>query len=341
MLRSVGHTVINYSQDGPQDKVEASLEQLETLIVPFIRNEVLVGPLSGKKVVLLCHSRGGILARAYIGANQSDAVEWIEQVITLCSPHQGTLAPLAKKKLADAALGLLLGPILSLAHVDALLLSAVNKVTGWFSESEGANQLLPNNQVFDTLADPGDVPQIPFATFGGTSVRFMRLYYWLYEPSSFAPNFWDFPDVRFDYELYPVQLPIISPMFDQLPDAVVDDEQDNNEGDGLVADARARLPGAPHTSFPINHAEALWDEELFRRIAAMLGTPLVGDEVFECAQGFIGNTRTMQFHDPSRENTNCQLSEILAPTSFKSEEEALELGYDGCYWCLREFHTPG
>ena len=339
MLRSVGHTVVNYSQDGPQAEVEVPLEQFETSIVPFIRDEVLVGPLSGKKVTLLCHSRGGILARAYVANNTAAAIEWIDRVITLASPHEGTLAPLAKQKLANVAAALLVGPILSLAGVDDLLLWAVDKVTGWLSESAGANQLLPTNALFDTLADPADVLDISFMTFGGTSVRFTRLYYWLYEASSFIPNFGDFPDIRFDYELFAVELPGISPMLDQLPDQVVDDEQDNGEGDGLVADARASLPGAPHQSLPFNHAEALWDEDLFQRVATVLGTPLTGGEVFDCTRGFIGNTRTHQFHDPSRENTNCQLPEILNPTAFKTSDEAIALDYDGCYWCLPEFHT--
>ena len=340
MLRSVGHTVVNFSQDGPQAEVEVPLEQFETSIVPFIRNELLIGPLAGKKVTLLCHSRGGILARAYIANNTTDAIQWIDRVITLCSPHQGTLAPLAKQRLADVAASLLVGPILSLGGVDDLLVWAVDKVTGWLSESAGADQLLPNNPLFNALADPADVPDILFMTFGGTSVRYTRLYYWLYEASSFVPNFGDFPDIRFDYELYAVELPIISPMLDQLPDAVVDDEQDNGEGDGLVADERASLPGAPHVSRPVNHAEALWDEPLFQEVAVILGAPLTGGETFECARGFIGNTRTHQFHDPTRENTNCQLAEILHPTAFKTTEEAMALGYDGCYWCLSQLHTP-
>jgi hypothetical protein len=91
---------------------------------------------------------------------------------------------------------------------------------------------------------------------------------------------------------------------------------------------------------PVNHAEALWDEALFQQVAAILGTPLTGGEVVECTSGFIGNTRTHQFHDPTRENTNCQLAEILYPTAFKTTDEAIALGYDGCYWCLRELHTP-
>jgi hypothetical protein len=124
-----------------------------------------------------------------------------------------------------------------------------------------------------------------------------------------------------------------------LPDPVVDDEQDEGEGDGLVADDRARLPDAPHRSLPINHAEALWDEGLFAEVAALLGTPLNGDETVECVRGFVGNRRSREVHDPSRRRRNCQLDEIVEPWPFKRAEEAFDAGYDGCAYCMPEHHT--
>jgi len=332
VLTSLGHTVINYSQDGPQRPVEVPLEQLEERIVPFIRSKVLVGPLAGKRVVVLCHSRGGILVRAYIHRQPQEASEWIGQVITLCSPHQGTLAPRAKQRLVDAATALGLFPF-------PPLVSAVSRVTGWLDETPGANQLLPDDPIFSELAVPADVPDIEFATFGGTSVRYTRVYSWHFTPDSYIPNFGDFPDIRFDWTMFPVQLPVVSPALECLPDVVVDDEQDEGEGDGLVAADLARLPGAPHESLPINHAEALWDEELFRRVADLLGTPLTGGEQVECVRGFIGNQRSLELHDPSRKRRNCQLDEIVEPWPFKRVEEALDAGYDGCAYCLPEHHT--
>jgi hypothetical protein len=343
MLQSVGHTVINYSQDGPQDKVEVPLDQFRTEIVPFVKDQVLVGPLAGKKVTLLCHSRGGILARAYIDSDPAGALDWIDRVITLCTPHQGTLAPLAKQELAEAAAALLVGsadPLLAITGVDDLLVAAVVAITDWLEESDGANQLLPTDPLFSALVDPADVPGISFHTFGGTSVEYTRLYYWLYTPGSFVPDFsFNFPFVSYDHEQFAVELPIISPMLGQLPDNVVDDEQDNGKGDGLVADSKASLPGAIHVSVPVNHAEALWDEDLFRRVASILGTPLTGGEAFECAAGYIGNTNTREFHDPSNRHSNCQLDEILSLTAFKTTDEAIASGYDGCHYCLGDLDT--
>ena len=340
MLRAKGHTVINYSQDGNQALVEIPLVQFEQEIVPTIRDEVLTGSLAGKKVTLVCHSRGGILARRYVHDHPTVAPTWIKHIVTLCTPNQGTLAPLAKEKLTQQALAGLVGPIADAIGVDDLLVNTIDRLTDWLSETEGAEQLLPDNALFERLANPADAPDIEFTTFAGNSVRYSRLYYWLYTLSSFIPNFSDFPDIRFDYEQFPTELPLISPLLDQIPDGLVDDEQDDNEGDGAVSDLRARLPGAPHTTVPVNHAEALWDETLFGLVADLLGTPLTGNENFECSRGFIGNSNTLQVHDPMNENTNCQLDEIDSIVPFKRIEDALTNGYDGCFYCLSEHHTP-
>lgn len=284
VLKALGHTVINYSQDGPQDTVAVPLAQFERRIVPFVRNEVLTGRLAGKRVVLLCHSRGGILARAYLHHHPDEGSEWISRLITLCSPHQGTLAPHARQRLVDAAAVIgsaVLGP-------GPLLVAFISRVAGWLDESDGAVQLLPSDPIFGELASPADVPDIDVRTFAGTSVRYTRVYNWQYTPGSYVPNWSDFPDIRFDWTQVPIEVPFASPMLDALPDVVVDDEQDNGEGDGLVADVRARLPGAPHESFPVNHAEALWDEELFARVARLLGTPLSGAGSVECGRPQVG-----------------------------------------------------
>lgn len=246
VLRGLGHTVINFNQDRPAERLEVALTHFEERIAPYVRDEVLTGALAGKRVTLLCHSRGGILARAYL-RRHPEASAWIGRVITLCSPHQGSLAANAKQRLIDAAS--------TLALPSAWIIPAITRITGWVAEGPGARQLLPDDPIFATLALPAELPEIEFATFGGTSVRFSRVYGWFYTLGSYVPG--GFPDVRFDWEQFPVEMPLASPLLDALPDLVVDDEQEDGRGDGLVTDRSARLPGAPHRSLPINHAEAL------------------------------------------------------------------------------------
>lgn len=287
VLKALGHTVVNYSQDGRQSTVDVPLAQFEQRIVPFLRAQVLTDRLAGKRVVVLCHSRGGILIRAYLHRHPDEGSAWIGRVITLCSPHQGTRAPRAKQRLADAAA--VIGGGIGLGATP-LLLDLVARVTGFLGESAGANQLVPGSPVFDDLATPADVADVDVRTIAGTSVRYGRIYAFFYTPDSYLPNWSDFPDIRFDWTKFPVELPLASPLLDALPDALVDEEQDGGKGDGLVADSKARMAGAPHESFRVNHAQALWDEQLFARVAGLLGTPLSGAGRVDCGREQRGLT---------------------------------------------------
>jgi len=163
-------------------------------------------------------------------------------------------------------------------------------MTDLLGESSGADQLVPGNRVFADLAAPADIPDVDVRTISGTSVRYGRIYAFLYTPDSYLPNWSDFPDIRFDWTKVPVEVPVASPLLDALPDALVDEEQDNGKGDGLVADSKARMAGAPHESFRVNHAEALWDERLFARVADLLGTPLSGAGRVDCGREQRGLT---------------------------------------------------
>ena len=111
VLLALGHTIIHYSQDRPDHRIEHAITQFETHIVPFIRDEVLTGPLASKRVTIIGHSRGGILARHYL-SRHPEGEEWIQRVITLCSPHGATNAPLVGRRIR-AELELLLLPLLT------------------------------------------------------------------------------------------------------------------------------------------------------------------------------------------------------------------------------------
>jgi hypothetical protein len=52
---------------------------------------------------------------------------------------------------------------------------------------------------------------------------------------------------------------------------------------------------------------------------------------------YLGNTSTTEIHDLDNENTNCQIDEILRAGNekpFSSRQEAYNLGYDNCYYCI-------
>lgn len=284
VLLSKGHTVINYAQDGNQDVVETPLSQLEKLIVPFIRDEVLVDQLAGKRIVVLCHSRGGILARSYLKNHKDVAPEWISKIITLCSPHHGTRAPETKQRLADEATVILaVGGFFFAAG----LLLAFNQLLDIFDVSDGATQLLPSNKIFETLTNPSEVPNIEFFTFGGTSPAYSNIYTYRYTLKSLLPRVkLSKPWPHYKWTAKPTKLPV-SPLLNGIPDFLVHDEQKDGRGDGLVTDVSASLlPDAPHQSFPINHVEALYDETLFSAVLALLA-PNFSIDVAEGVPNFL------------------------------------------------------
>ena len=344
ILLALGHTIIYYSQDHPDRRIddeEGALPQFEDQIVPFIRNEVLTGGLAGKRVVIIGHSRGGILTRLYLARHPDTASAWIRRVITLCSPHGATNAPIAKRMLRDEVLRLFGLPAWLLNAVLALLapLPLIGPLD--VDPTPAQAQLLPGDPLFDQLSQPGDTPDIEFHTFGGTSVTLSRVYSWNWTWESFFPH-WDLPNPLplYDWTKFPTEVWSASPLLDQIPDDAVPAEVREGQGDIAVTIESARLPGVPHQSLPLNHGEALFDETLFAQVADILRTPLGNIAAEECTSGWIGNLRTRELHDPSRERPNCQLDEIVHRWPFSSPDEAFAAGYDGCAYCMPEHHHP-
>lgn len=58
---------------------------------------------------------------------------------------------------------------------------------------------------------------------------------------------------------------------------------------------------------------------------------------------YIGNAdpHHMEVHDLDNEKSLCQINEIKKVATFTpdSVHTAISQGYNGCYWCLREYHT--
>jgi pimeloyl-ACP methyl ester carboxylesterase len=355
ILLALGHTIISYSQDGPDDRIEVALGQLEDLIVPFIRDDVLTGELAGKRVVVIGHSRGGILTRLYLSRHLDEASEWISRVITLCSPHGATNAPHAARRLRDVIEQRLLGGIPVLARILVPPLARLPLIGADVEPTDAQAQLVPGDPLFDELSQPDDTPEIRFDTFGGSSVRLSRVYIWSWDPTSYIPR-WDIPSLddpipnpvpHFDWTRVAAEIPVISPILESIdplldlhPDNEIFEEQRAGRGDICVTLDSAQLQGVAHRSLPIHHGQAFFDEPLFAEVADLLGTPLGEIVTEECTSGYIGNTRTLELHDPSREHPNCQLDEIVFRWPFSLPEEALGSGYDGCAYCMPEEHHP-
>ena len=364
-LLSVGHTVIAYSQAGPQDRLDVAVKEFEDTVVPLVRQDILTGNLAGKKVTVLAHSRGGLLIRKYLSdvdTNESGA--WIKTVITLHSPHTGSrmaeiddLAWLAGPILGDTFLGPITGTLLGLA-------------AGYFVGKQftpALEQMDPDDPLFDEL-DSEHSPNraIAFYTLGGTSVTGFRIYVWWWTASSFWPTgkWWKPWTWRWHWEKAPTEVPLISPLLDAVPNVPGFDEIAEGEGDILVANERSKLGFAIHASNPLNHVEALWDPNLFSEVLSAIhrhgvlssqridtpasggrtSTPLVGTAGSSAAAGgyrYYGNRRSREFHDLRNPTRNCQTGEIVKGIQFGPDlaSTAISQGYDGCYYCIAQYHT--
>ena len=174
------------------------------------------------EVQIVCHSRGGLIAR--LAMDRLD----ISGLVTICAPHSGSglarwaeaLSPTASallNRISDPANGRLLKGIEGMLE---------------FIASPGAIELLPGSELMRSLPPlPKGLPKdLRAFSIGGTDPSVFRTQ-WLSVPERVARIF---------------------------PDGVIPDELVAGKGDGLVTASSARLEGAiEHRDFPEHHLYVL------------------------------------------------------------------------------------
>ena len=239
VLLRAGFSTLSYRQIAPLGILEPNVAQLL---------DVAAGPLRGHRLrrlplVLLAHSRGGLLARSFI-ARAADrpelagVVDRIEQVITLHSPHQGSgLAGLTVRMDATARRLQLLVRALGLRPSALASLCAL-------AASPAVAELAPGSPLLRSL-DRGSPPAgVAWHTFGGISADLAGI-----------------ARLRGMGELLGAvnRLARLSPALR------------DGEGDLVVADACARLPYASsHTVNRLTHLESLSSAALHDQVVDLL-----------------------------------------------------------------------
>lgn len=232
---------------------------------PILQLAAVVDALSRafprNRLVLLAHSRGGLLARAYLKRFPNEAA-LVRIVITLHSPHTGSSLASIANSVRDAieALRSVFGDI---------IISAL----GWLldiADSDAYREIAVGSPFIADL-ETGETPLkgVDYFTFGGVSVRLSRIRSWVYTLDSALPK-WRWPP--YDHARVETEVPGASPIADSLPNLI--EELTEGLGDLLTADSRTRLPFATHQTNPINHAEALWDPILQEQVLRILGVDL-------------------------------------------------------------------
>ena len=258
-LQSAGYRTASYSQIDQSGLLARPVQELGK-VMSYLRSAY-----PGTRVVLMGHSRGGLLIRKFLKQNAGNRslVGAVAGVISLHSPHQGT----------------------SLANV-------VVAINTWLEENEAQNgtsasvfaglrsqvnspafQEMAVNSLFLNDLQTGEtaLPGVVYKTFGGTSVKLARLLNWVYSAISSVPQ-WHWPP--FHHIIYESESWVFSPLISCMSPVTIGgftiQEVSQGFGDVLTADERTRLPFATHRTNPINHAEALWDPGLQQQVLGVL-----------------------------------------------------------------------
>jgi pimeloyl-ACP methyl ester carboxylesterase len=261
-LNNLGFRTFNYAQLDPNDHIARPVRELSAVVRAILAT-------CRKRIIFLCHSRGGLVFRMFLQANRGDValLQRIGGAVTLHSPHQGS-------QVADFA-GALHNWImfeLVMGNTLALLLLPVD----YEATRPSVAELSPTSQVLTTLANQETVQlpvPIPIHTFGGTNPRLTKLRTSAFLPISQMAEF-HWPPFHW------VTIENNVGMLDETPAAGICPEE-RAGGDVLVTDARSHLPGeVSHHSNPLNHAAALWAESLASQVTPILRSLVVSNAVW-------------------------------------------------------------
>jgi pimeloyl-ACP methyl ester carboxylesterase len=281
-----GFPVFTYSQVGdlmmPLGKgpVAEFKEFMETLQ----RDVLSDAAYQSRQVVILGHSRGGLIGRAFLGdpevkAGPAGRFPRVQGLITLSSPHQGSHMALMDDKII-AFLEKIQKVVPKLPNdVGNQVIDTLKKKIDQYVGAHG-DEIEPDGPLFRTLEAQEPIGQgVRCISVAGTSPRLLRIYLWTFTAGSMIPKKTPDGKLAFHWRAKPVEARGASPIPDGLPLKLLGIDLDEimpGRGDGLTADSRCRFPPSfdveEHLSFPLSHAEELWDPKLQAAIVQRLGT---------------------------------------------------------------------
>jgi pimeloyl-ACP methyl ester carboxylesterase len=231
-LKGKGYPVVAWSQRSPSQTVLVSVDELKNVIS-------LAKASSGKGVILIGHSRGGLVARKYLEEKEGDVIG----LITISTPHHGS--NMARWASYIAPLASIINPLLPDKNRGTVA-KAVKRMLD-FLGSEGVREVLPDSDFIQSLkaGKPGGLYCL---SAGGT------------EPELFRWGRLSFPDM----------------LLRVLPDKAVFDEIKKGGGDGLVSAESSVCPYSDeHMNFPFNHITILFSpavrKALLKKISEIKG----------------------------------------------------------------------
>ena len=222
-LMGLGFSVLTWSQSRPAGPIAAAKAELKKILMEY-------SEYGNKGQLLICHSRGGLVARKYL---ESDA-DTMRALITISTPHGGT---------SMAKWAVFMSPLTSavtrlLKNFDKREADTAFRKILRFLGSSGLRELLPGSDFYRTLKDQ-KVMDVKYASIGGTD-----------------------PDL---FRTLAVPLPEL--LAKVVPEKMFPEEMRDGHGDGLVSAASSVLPYADeHKDFPLNHASIIFDKKVSEMI---------------------------------------------------------------------------
>ncbi len=228
-LRGLGFSVLSWTQLRPSGMIETAVAELQELTGEYSKH-------AGNGIILICHSRGGLIARKYLENSYGS----VRGLITLSTPHHGT--SMAKWAVYLSPVAALLNQILkgvSKKEMD----SALQRILGFFS-SRGLRELLPESGFYSELKDKKQ-KGTKYVSIGGSNPDLLRA----------------------------VSLSLPELISKVVPDIIIPEEMREGYGDGLVSAASSEMPHKDeHKNFHLNHAAVLFDREVRDYVIKTVGS---------------------------------------------------------------------
>lgn len=247
-LKEQGYTLIAWSQKRPAAEISIAASELRDVIKIY-------EDYCKNGIVLIGHSRGGLIAREYLKYGDKR----VRVLITLSTPHKGSR--LAQWADYIAPLVSIINPLLSDSEKGTLAYT-VKRVFD-FLESKAVKELLPESRFFKSI-DDGRVDGIYYISFGGKDPTLFCVY------RGVSGDREDGGQKRF--VLRPKRVFAIPGIFEKLfPERHFPDEMKKGMGDGLVTTESSKLQWADeHYNFDVNHAGILFQDKARLKVTDVL-----------------------------------------------------------------------
>lgn len=237
-LAAEGFSIVSWSQSQPLGPISVSINELGKTVA-WVRRK-----WPTKKIYLVGHSRGGLIARKYL---HQEPPENILGLVTICSPHAGT--DMAKYAGYLNPTGFLLERILP-SQSQTAIAKALKRLS-LFLQSPAINELSPDAGFIHSFTDPLPA-KFRLLSFGGTSPALFQIYYKLNQQAEYTTLL--FPDL----------------LVRAIPSEFLPPELTPGLGDALVSSKSSRLAGSKHYDYPVNHVKAAFDDNIHNKVINFL-----------------------------------------------------------------------